>query len=64
MFGGLTPKHWTVKALIADLTIPSTMPYAKEKYELPSGFTDLGEEVGLLAIDEKLPQHLPYSDLS
>ena len=25
VFGGLNPKHWTMKALIADLTIPSVI---------------------------------------
>ena len=25
VFGGLNPKHWTLKALIADLTIPSVI---------------------------------------
>ena len=25
MFGGLNPKYWTLKALVADLTIPSVI---------------------------------------
>ena len=28
------------------------MPYAKEKYDLPSGFTDLGEEVKPMLMEE------------
>jgi len=28
------------------------MPYTKEKYELPSGFTDLGEEVKSMGLSE------------
>jgi len=35
------------------------MPYAKEKYELPSGFTDLGEEVKQISIPEMA---MPKSD--
>jgi hypothetical protein len=39
------------------------MPYAKEKYDLPSGFTDLGEEVTPMAMPEmampKCDYHYP-----
>jgi hypothetical protein len=35
------------------------MPYAKEKYELPSGFTDLGEEVKPMSMPEMA---MPKSD--
>ena len=39
------------------------MPYAKEKYELPSGFTDLGEEVKPMTMPEmampKCDYHYP-----
>jgi len=28
------------------------MPYSKEKYDLPSGFTDLGEEVKPMSMEE------------
>jgi len=35
------------------------MPYAKEKYDLPSGFTDLGEEVKPMSMPEMA---MPKSD--
>ena len=35
------------------------MPYAKEKYDLPSGFTDLGEEVNPMSMPELA---MPKSD--
>jgi hypothetical protein len=35
------------------------MPYAKEKYDLPSGFTDLGEEVKPMSMPEMT---MPKSD--
>ena len=35
------------------------MPYAKEKYDLPSGFTDLGEEVKPMSMPEMA---IPKSD--
>ena len=39
------------------------MPYAKEKYDLPSGFTDLGEEVTPMSMPEmampKCDYHYP-----
>jgi len=39
------------------------MPYAKEKYDLPSGFTDLGEEVKPMSMPEmampKCDYHYP-----
>ena len=35
------------------------MPYTKEKYELPSGFTDLGEEIKTTAMPE---MEMPKSD--
>jgi hypothetical protein len=35
------------------------MPYAKEKYDLPSGFTDLGEEVTPMSMPEMA---MPKSD--
>jgi hypothetical protein len=35
------------------------MPYTKEKYDLPSGFTDLGEEVKPMSMPE---MEMPKSD--
>jgi hypothetical protein len=35
------------------------MPYSKEKYDLPSGFTDLGEEVKPMSMPE---MSMPKSD--
>jgi len=40
------------------------MPYAKEKYDLPSGFTDLGEEVKPMSMPEMaMPKSYHYPSL-